>query len=118
MKVTIYHNPRCSNSRGAMAILEELEIETEVVAYLETPLTAEAFVALAGMVDASVEKMIRAKETAYGESGLSAESTLEEVAAAVAAHPVLLQRPVVVCGEKAVIARPPEVLRGWLAEAG
>ena len=118
MKVTIYYNPRCSKSRGAMKILEELGIEAEEVAYLETGVTAEVFLGLAGLIDGPARDLVRAKEAAYGEAGLSGESTLAEIAAAVAAHPVLMQRPIVVCREKALIARPPEVLRAWLAALG
>jgi arsenate reductase len=107
-KVTVYHNPRCSKSRGMLAYLEERGIEPSVVRYLDTPLDVEALRALVTRLGIRPHDLVRAKEPAYRESGLSPDSTNDEVLAAMAAHPVLMERPVVVTGKGAAIGRPLE----------
>lgn len=107
-KVTIYHNPRCSNSRKALERLRERGIEAEVVEYLKQAPAAETLLELMDKLVDPPELLLRKKETPYRELGLSDDSTRDEIADAIAAHPILLQRPVVVVGKKAIIARPPE----------
>jgi arsenate reductase len=106
--VVIYHNPRCSKSRQTLALLNERGIEPEIVEYLKTPPDAAAILALLAKLDGSPSALVRSKEAPYAESGLTKESNAEQVAAAIASHPVLLERPVVVKGGRAAIGRPPE----------
>lgn len=104
--VRIYHNPRCSKSREALAWLRERGLEPEIVLYLEGKLGAAELKSLLAQVGGSPHDAVRRKEEAYLHSGLSEESTLDEVAQAIEKAPVLLERPVVVLGDRAVIARP------------
>ncbi len=115
-EVTLYHNPRCSNSRGALAILRERNIPHRVVEYLKNPLDSLRLLELTAMLDIPPGALVRSKEAEYKEAGLSGDSTPDEIIAAIAAHPKLMQRPVVVQGKRAIIARPPEVLQAWLEE--
>lgn len=110
--ITLYHNPRCAKSRAALALLREHGIEPKVVEYLRAPLTAEQLRTLIAQLGVAPRQAVRTKEAAYRESGLSASSSLEEVVAALVAYPILLERPIAVRGDRAVIGRPPEeVLR-------
>ena len=107
--ITLYHNPNCSKSRGAKEILEGRGVEFEVIEYLKTPLTAEAVSALLAAIGGDPAELVR-KDSHFKELGLDAgdyQST-EAVAALLAEHPKLMQRPVAVLGDRAVIARPSE----------
>lgn len=109
MKVTLYHNPRCSKSRMALALLRENGAEPEILEYLKTPPDRETLGRLAAYADLRPGDLLRTKEALYrelrlGRSGLSDDETL----AAIAAHPILLERPIAVVGRRAVIGRPPE----------
>jgi arsenate reductase len=106
--VRIYHNPRCSKSREALALLRERAIEPEVVLYLEATPSAKELEVLIRKLAIEPHSLLRSKEAAYSEAGLSRESTLDEIVSAIVAHPILLERPVVVVGDRAVIGRPPE----------
>ena len=105
--VTLYHNARCSNSRGALALLRERGIEPTIVDYIATPLTAAELAELAAHVGGPVRDLLRTKEAAYAELGL-AQADDASLLAAVAAHPVLLNRPIVVTPKGAALCRPPE----------
>lgn len=106
---TIYHNARCGNSRGALALLREHGIEPQIVDYIAHPLNVEQLKALIQKLGMPVRDVMRAKEAIYKELGLDAESVTDaQRLEAVAAHPVLLNRPIVVCGQKALLCRPPE----------
>jgi arsenate reductase (glutaredoxin) len=106
----IYFNPACSKCRSAQAILDEHHIDAEVVRYLDTPPTVEdleRLVTMLGITDP--REMMRTAQPEYqdlGLAGASADALLE----AIAAHPILLERPIFISGERAVIARPPERL--------
>lgn len=108
MTVTIFHNPRCSKSRQTLALLEEKGVRPEVVLYLESP---PSVAVLKGLVEklslSSAREMMRKAEAPYRELSLAdaAETALID---AMAAHPILIERPIVVSGEKAAIGRPPE----------
>jgi len=113
-KLRIYHNPRCSNSRGACALLAEQGLVPEVVEYLQQPPSLATLRDLVGMLGLKPLELVRQGEAVFKEHyagrTLSDEGWLE----ALAAHPVLLQRPIVVMGDRAIVARPPEVLLEWL----
>jgi arsenate reductase (glutaredoxin) len=107
MAVTIYHNPRCSTSRSTLALLQKKGIAPKVVEYLETPLDAEGLKGLLKKLKLSARALLRKKEAAP--LGLDTDAMTEaQLIATMVKHPILMQRPVVVSGAKAVIARPPE----------
>ena len=107
--IVVYHNPRCSKSRAALALLRERGVEPEVVEYLKTPLDAGALRELLDVLGVPARDLVRAGEAPYRELGLAdPAATEDELIAAVAAHPVLMQRPIVRRGARAVMARPPE----------
>jgi arsenate reductase len=105
---TIWHNPRCSKSRQAKALLEELGVDAEVREYLKQPPTRaelEALLAALGLDDPRA--MIRSGEDAYKQLGL-ADATADELLDAMVDNPILIERPIVVRDGRAVIGRPPE----------
>ncbi len=103
----LYHNPRCSKSRAALALLEERGVEFRIVEYLEHPLERIALDALRERLGAPPADWIRRGESAFQEAGLSDASSDEELLVAIAAHPILLERPIFQSGERAVVGRPP-----------
>ena len=107
--LTLYHNPRCSKSRGALELLEARGLAPNVVRYLETPLDAAQLQRLLGKLGISARQLLRTGEDEYQSLNL-ADSSLSEaqLIAAIAAHPKLMERPILEVGEKAVIGRPPE----------
>ncbi|AJC20366.1 arsenate reductase (glutaredoxin) [Pandoraea pulmonicola] len=110
--ITVYHNPRCSKSREALALVEGSPSvgggDLQIIEYLKTPPTLADLKRLHKLLDVPVREMIRSNETEYTELGLNDPSLTDgELLAAIAKHPKLLQRPIVVNGDKAVIARPP-----------
>ena len=107
-KYTIYHNPRCSKSRNTLALLQEKGIEPEVVLYLDTAPDADEIRGLLARLGIDAGQLVRRGEDAYKECGLSADSSEEELIAAMASHPKLIERPIVVHGKRAVLGRPPE----------
>lgn len=111
MKVTIYHNPRCSKSRQALALLEERGIQPTVVEYLRTPPDRDTLVALLARLGIPVRELMRSDEAEYGELGLDAPQRDDEALLdAMVEHPRLIQRPIVVVGDRARIGRPPEAV--------
>ncbi|MEP0202435.1 MAG: arsenate reductase (glutaredoxin) [Halioglobus sp.] len=105
---TIYHNPRCSKSRNTLSLLKEKGVEPEIVLYLEAPLTAPEIRELIAKLNIDAADLVRRGEAEYQEAGLGKESSEQDYIAAMAAHPRLIERPVVVCGSRAVLGRPPE----------
>jgi len=107
MTVTIYHNPRCGTSRKTLALLEEKGIEPKVINYLETPLKADEIKALLKKLGLTAHQLLRRKEASPLDLDTDA-MTETQLVAAMAKHPILIERPVVVNGNKAVLGRPPE----------
>ena len=107
-KLKIYHNPRCSKSRKTLALLEEAGVDVEVVEYLKAPPDTKTLRGLLGKLGVGPRAILRTAEPAYGEAGLTPKSTDEEILEAIGRFPSLLQRPIVVRGENAIIGRPPE----------
>ncbi|MGP9802445.1 arsenate reductase (glutaredoxin) [Rheinheimera sp. NSM] len=105
--LTIYHNPRCSKSRETLALLQQQSQPFQVIEYLKTPPTADELRHLLQLLGLSARQLLRSKEDEYQQLGL-ADSTLSEqqLIAAMVAQPKLIERPIVVCGNKAVIGRP------------
>ncbi|MCQ1059453.1 arsenate reductase (glutaredoxin) [Photobacterium sp. DNB23_23_1] len=110
MSVTIYHNPRCSKSRQTLALLEEKGINPTVVKYLDdTPSAEQIQVLLSQLGYTTARDMMRTKEALYKELDLGgAEVTEQQLINAMAANPKLIERPIVVNGERAAMGRPPE----------
>jgi arsenate reductase len=108
-QVTIYHNPRCSKSRQTLALLQERGIEPEVILYLQDPPDAGTLKRLLRLLDLQPRALMRRKEAAYQELKLNDETLSDDALIdAMAANPVLIERPIVVKGSRAVLGRPPE----------
>ncbi len=105
---TIYHNPRCSKSRTTLALLEENGVDPEVVLYLENPTSVDANNALLEKLGISASQLVRSGEADFKEAGLNKNSSEADIVAAMAARPKLIERPIVVKGDKAALGRPPE----------
>ena len=104
----LYHNPRCSKSRAARSLLEERGVEFRVVEYLKEPLARADLERLRTLIDAPASEWVRRGESAFREAGLSSQSSESELLDAIAANPILLERPIFATGERAVVGRPPE----------
>jgi arsenate reductase len=119
--ITIYHNPRCSKSRGACDLISDVynpsNEPVEIVEYLRTPLSVTQLQQLNQLLGCQVREMIRDSEPVYQELGL-ADTALSDAQLyeAIAAHPILLQRPIVVRNGRAVIGRPPENVKALFPE--
>ncbi|MGK3143295.1 arsenate reductase (glutaredoxin) [Pantoea sp. C2G6] len=110
--VTIYHNPRCSKSRETLALLQARGIEPEVVLYLQTPPDRETLhILLQKLGMRSARQLMRSGEAIYKELALAAENKSENALLdALVAHPLLIERPIVINGDRARIGRPPEAV--------
>lgn len=106
--VTIYHNPRCSKSRATLALLEERKVPLRVVRYLEEPPTRAELAELRRKLGLAPGEWIRKGEAEYAAARLDARSPEGALLDAMAKHPVLIERPIVVRGDRAVVGRPPE----------
>jgi arsenate reductase len=107
MAVTIYHNPQCSNSRKALELIRARGIEPVVVEYLKTPLKRDALKTLIARLGVPLREMARTKEAIYAELDLASVGE-DALLDAIAAHPVLLNRPIVVTDKGARLCRPGE----------
>ncbi len=105
-EVTIYHNPRCSKSRQTLALLNERGIASTVVEYLQTPPDEATIRSLLKKLGIEPAQLIRRKE--YLALGLPDTNDPQELIARMAAHPEIIERPIVVRGAKARLGRPPE----------
>ncbi len=116
-EVTIYHNPRCSTSRGALGALDEAGVEHDVVQYLKEPLGRDSLVALLAILEDAPSALVR-RDPRFTELGLTASDveTADQVADVLAAHPELMQRPVLVRGDRAIIGRPADRVRALIAD--
>ena len=110
--IQILHNPRCSKCRQTLTLLQENGIEPEVIEYLKNPLSKPELEALAEKLGVnSPLEMMRTKEAEFKEQGLKAtDITADQLFSAMADTPKLLERPVVINGNKARIGRPPEAV--------
>ncbi|WP_434636993.1 arsenate reductase (glutaredoxin) [Sulfurimonas sp. NW7] len=115
-KYTILHNPRCSKSREALKILEENGIAADVVKYLdERPSAAQLKNIIKMLGLQSAREMIRTKEAIYKELDLQNEKDEDKLIEAMAEHPKLIERPIIIKDDKeAIIARPPEKAKEFL----
>jgi arsenate reductase len=107
MSVTIYHNPRCSKSRETLKILQDRKVDVKVVEYLSKSPDAAELAALAKKLGMRPAQFIRKGEKIFAELDLDLDND-KQLFAAMAEHPILIERPIVVSGAKAVLGRPPE----------
>jgi arsenate reductase len=116
--LTVFVHPSCSKSRTATEILESRGAPFVTVNYLESPPGAETLRALLDRLGGSPADLVRVDDDRFVELGLSAGDVADRagVIAVLVAHPELMQRPVVVRGDRAVVARPPEVLEELLTD--
>lgn len=115
MTVTIYHNPMCGTSRGALAIIREKGTEPTIIEYLKTPLTKDQLTALIAQMGVPVKDAVRWKEKeTVAQAGISEASPDEALLAAMAAYPILMNRPIVVTEKGVKLCRPGETVGGLL----
>jgi arsenate reductase (glutaredoxin) len=107
-KVKIYHNNRCSKSRDALTILSTMNVDFEVVDYIKNPLTEEEVVLLLSQLNLSASDVLRKVEDDYKTHILGKKLSDQEIITLIVSFPKLLERPIALYGNKAVIARPPE----------
>lgn len=106
--ITIYHNPRCSKSRATLALLEAKGISPQIIEYLKTPPTRTELAALLKKLGMSAKDLVRTGEDVFKDK--FSGKTLDEAGwvSALAENPILIERPIVVSGDRAALGRPPE----------
>jgi arsenate reductase len=115
MDVIIYHNPRCTKSRQALALLESRGIRPTVVEYLKTPPSKTKLKEILKLLGMEPRELMRRKEAEYKELGLDdPKLSRDDLVAAMVEHPRLIERPIVLAGGKAALGRPPENVLGIL----
>jgi len=108
MKITIYHNPRCSKSRQTLDLLTQRGVEPEIVEYLLTPPDAGALSAILEMLGLEPRDLMRTKEAPYRDNNLDdASLSREALIGFMVSHPILIERPIVIANGKAALGRPP-----------
>ena len=109
MSLTIYHNPRCSKSRQTLELIKSKGITPNVVEYLSTPPDAESLLRISGQLGIPLADLVRRGEAEFKDAGDSVPLDDEPALAEwIAANPKVLQRPIVVDGDRAIVGRPPE----------
>ena len=107
MPITIYHNPRCSKSRATLALLHEHGHSPEIIEYLKAPPDSSTLHTLAKKLGLPLSGIVRTGEQVFKDNNLTNAGD-DALAAAISENPILLQRPIVVSGDRAAIGRPPE----------
>ncbi|GGX78871.1 arsenate reductase [Litchfieldella qijiaojingensis] len=114
-RLTLYHNPRCSKSRQALALLEAQGVEFQVHRYLETPLDLPALETLLQRLDGGLQQLLRTSEAEWKTLNVSPDDP-QGVLAAIAEYPKLMQRPILDRGDRAIVGRPPEAILSLLTD--
>jgi len=107
----IYHNPRCSKSRQGLAILEDAKVEFETIKYLDNPLSEKELQEIIDLLGIEPIALVRKNEAIWKEHFKGKELTNKEIITAMAENPKLIERPIVINNGKAVIGRPPEIIK-------
>jgi arsenate reductase (glutaredoxin) len=107
-EITIYHNPKCSKSRATLGLIEQHGGGPRIVEYLRTPPTAKELEALVAKLGIEPEQLVRKGEEIYKTEYAGKSLTRDQWIEAMVRHPILIERPIVVSGDRAVIGRPPE----------
>ena len=105
---TIYHNPKCTKSRATLALLQERGVEPQIIEYLKTPPTAADLKGIVAKLGIKPEQLVRKGEDIYKATYSGKTLTDAQWIDAMVKHPILIERPIVVSGARAVIGRPPE----------
>ncbi|WP_299895891.1 arsenate reductase (glutaredoxin) [uncultured Aquimarina sp.] len=105
---TIYHNPRCSKSRQCIAILEDKKEDLEIIKYLDTPLTENKLKDIINLLDIKPIELVRTNEAIWKQEFKGKEIKDDELIRIMVSHPKLIERPIVIKNNKAIIGRPPE----------
>jgi len=109
MSVTIFHNPRCSKSRQTLSLIQEKNIDINIIEYLKTPPDISQLKLILKKLGYEPRQLMRKSEQIYKDLDLGNENkTTEDLVIAMAQNPILIERPIVLSGEKAAIGRPPE----------
>lgn len=116
MDITIYHNPRCSNSLGALALIQQAGFEPKVIDYLATPPSRDVLVGLMRDAGLTAHELVRSKEAVFAELALAGASE-DRLVEAMLDHPVLINRPLVVTPLGTRLCRPPERVKEILPAA-
>jgi arsenate reductase len=106
--LTIYHNPRCGKSREGLQLIESLNLPFTVIKYLDTPLTKDELKDIISKLGIAPIELVRQKEEIWKVNFKGKTLTSDEVIDAMVQYPTLIERPIIVNGDKAVIARPAE----------
>tara|TARA_B100000959_G_scaffold272564_1_gene322048 strand:+ start:5523 stop:5921 length:399 start_codon:yes stop_codon:yes gene_type:complete len=115
--ITIYHNPNCSKSRAALALLEENDVNPQIIYYLDSHPGSAELRELLVKLNLDLRDILRSGEKEYADLGLDDASLSEEILFDIVyKHPQLLQRPIVVQGDRAILGRPPENVLALLEE--
>lgn len=116
MSIKIYHNPRCSKSRQTLQLLNEHETAPQIVEYLKTPPSREELEDILNMLGLEPRELMRKKEKEYKEAGLDNPGLdRDALMQGMLDHPRLIERPIVIKGNKAIIGRPPELVLDLIA---
>lgn len=116
-QIVVYHNPNCSKSLATLALLDENDVQAEVIHYLETPPTIDELKELVAMLQLGIRDLLRRSEPDYDNLGLDDPELSDEIVYdLVCRHPILIQRPIVVKGDTAIIARPPEAVLALIGD--
>ncbi len=107
-QLLLLHNPRCSKSRATLALLEERGVSFGLRAYLDDPLSLDELRSLGERLGRPASGFVRPKESAFAEAGCGPGSSDDEILAAMANAPILMERPILIRGSRAAIGRPPE----------
>jgi len=111
MTVTIYHNPRCSKSRQTLALIEDKGVAPKIVDYLKAPPSVAELKRILKKLGLNARDIVRKGESRYAELGLKDKDVGDaELLALMVENPILIERPIVVSGERAAIGRPPEAV--------
>lgn len=118
MEAIIYHNPACGTSRNVLAALREAGLEPKVVEYLQTPPDRKTLQSLLKRMGKRVREILRKRGTPYEELGLDDHALSDDaIFKAIEKHPILIERPIVVLGERVALCRPSETVQALIAEA-
>ncbi len=112
--ITVYHNPRCGKSREGLALIEESGKDFQIIDYLNTPLSKEELKALLQKLHYQPLDLVRQKEAVWKEHFKGKALSDEDIIETMVQYPKLIERPIVVVGEKAVVGRPPEKIKSLL----
>lgn len=109
--ITIYHNPRCSKSREGVCFLEDLNIEFDIVKYIDKTITKEELKSILQKLNYKPIELVRTKEKLWIEKYKNIQLSDEEIISIMVENPKLIERPIVINGNKAIVARPTERIK-------